>query len=59
MCAQQATRLPLLLPLPGKSLLLILQLLLFLLEEPHGLQELPALLLRLLHALPNGKNEEK
>lgn len=51
-CSQQAARLPLLFPLPGQSFLLLLQLLFLLLEDTHGLQQLPALLLRLLHMLP-------
>lgn len=51
---QQAARLPLLLPLPGQTLLLLLQLLLLLLQEPHGLQQFPPLLLRLLAVLRRG-----
>lgn len=51
MCPQQAARLPLLLSFPGQSSLLLLQLLLLLLEQMHGLQQLPALLLCFLHML--------
>lgn len=50
-CPQKAACLPLLLPLPGEPLLLLLQLLFLLLQESHGLQQIPSLLLRLLHTL--------